>query len=266
MNRRRALLLFVLAAQPSLGQAPPPGLTGQFTVQTKSTAAEQLAYANRLRHELLSVPTRTPQRIESAAQAAAAYDVVITHWPNDVPATGRACIEKAELFVGESMYRNAESTCDSVAERLAGTREEAELLATKARAFLRERNYDAAERVFRATEQHRQFAQLPAGWRFATYNEFAFLHELTGKPAEAARYLRKAAAVEGVSLLNKAGALLGVIEMSEHASDRATARSALREFDEALTAASRTSLPPADIEGLHSLETESKRWHKKLGD
>jgi hypothetical protein len=136
----------------------------------------------------------------------------------------------------------------------------------KGTAFSREGNYAEAARTFRATEQHRKFGDLAPGLQFNLYNESAFVCELTGKPGEAARFLLKAAAVDGIGPLGKAGALLRVIEMSEHASDHAGSRAALHEFDETITAASRTSLPPADIEGLRSLETESKRWHKKLGD
>jgi tetratricopeptide (TPR) repeat protein len=267
MTRLFALVAALIAPVISVGQGSlPPNTSGHFTVETKSTAAAQLAYANRLQHELLTIPLHTIQRMQATAQAAAALDVVASRWPRDVAAVGQACVQKALLFLNEKLFRNSEQTCESGAEKIAGSAAEAELMTVKGTAFSREGNYGEATKTFRAAERHGKFADLAPGLQFSLYNESAFVCELTGKPGEAARFLRKAAAVDGVHLITKAGALLGVIEMSERESDHGSARAALREFDEVITAASRTSLPPADIEGLHSLETASKRWHKKLGD
>ena len=251
-------LLFAIAALSVAGQQ------GHFTVDIKPTAGEQLRYANALEQEVITKPHGTPEYFDAVGKAAAALDVVVAKWPDRIDDAGRACAEKAHLLLNEQMYSNAIAVCNDV-RGLDQTPYGAVLHRLKGSALLRTQRYGEAEKEFDAADHHPKSKQMNSVDRATLYNEMSWLNERLGRFPQASACQRRAAGVDGQHSIFRALAFLKSVELNMHGSNEPEARADLHDLDAALASAWQANPSPEEASRLRSIESESKKWHKKLG-
>ena len=267
MRPRRRLrtvtfLIIIMICGVAMGQTPERRST-TFSVELKSNAYEQYAYASRLFGEgqRAGMP-----REDALFREIAALELVPQRWPQEREVCVQAYALAVQMLSGPTYAVNAVQMAEK-AERY-GIDDAPQLpfiLADKAVALSWLGQYDVAEETFLRAFHSKQFTKdVEPRFQRALWIDLAFMYKRQKRHRDAAAILRHCATLQGSHSFDKADDLSGSIDSDLAAGDLTAANA---DFDALLLEAStlRTKkINPAEVSRLPYLDQAIADYRKKL--
>jgi len=226
-----------------------------------TVADKQIAFAKKLIALVPATLGRPYDRHVAVANAAANLQAVERGWPNDSTAIAEANALLAQLYIDGEMPRNAIEAAEH--GLTVGPRDHRLLLAA---AIAHDRLGDHAEASAFFEQADASFVEGRAGALedLGALNKIAFHYEKTGQYADAARVLRRAAALPGATLLDKLVFSQRALETTIKDGDREQAKrdlNAMRSAHRALLSSART---PVQQQLIDQAEAAIERYDALL--
>lgn len=240
----KTIVLASLLFGATAATAQPAPTRVRIDVDIKATAAEQLRFSRTL-IERVDTASSPEERQRATFTALAHLQAIPMRWPGDTRAVAAAYDLQYDLTMRSGMPMNAVEVMEKAEQLDLPAGEKAAIYRRKASAMIKSGRDADAETAFRAAEERQQHA--------TDFERQQFLQERArfaadkGRHADAAKLLRKLAALPSIDRSTKMTTLLMSLEQSLLAGDRANARADYRELQRLYDIA-KSETPPDDGE------------------
>jgi phosphosulfolactate phosphohydrolase-like enzyme len=253
-----AAIALLVSAGSVAGQPIKP--SGSFTIDVKSTAAEQYAYASRITGGSSSLSERN----ETVLRSVAALEIIPKRWPNERALTIRAYGEIVSRLNGAQLYKNAIASCDEAIAYAGKTPQRLVFVAEKGRALMWLDRATDAQQAFDEATTGAGFDGLKDGEKTLILADAGFFHERQGNYRVAAQLARARATYSGDDFL-RAEAIRKALDLSFKGGDIEGAKADLANLSEVALKARMRNLQPQEQDLLRRIDAAIVEYKKKLG-